>query len=176
MYQTQWKWKVKVKLLSCVQFFASPWTVVYQALPSMGFSRKEYWSGLPFPSPGNLPDPGVESPFTRMAPYSSTLAWKIPWTEEPGGLQSMGSRRVGHDWATSLSLFTFMHWRRKWQPTQVFLPGKSHGQRSLAGYSPCCFKESDMTDRPNQIDTITMTGKSLGCLSQITTPLITRCV
>ena len=57
-----------------------------------------------------------------MAPHSSTLAWKIPWTEEPGGLQSMGSRGVGHDWVTSLSLFTFMHWRRKWQPTPVFLP------------------------------------------------------
>ena len=53
-----------------------------------------------------------------MAPHSSTLAWKIPWTEEPGRLQSMGSLRVGHDWATSLSLFTFMHWRRKWQPTR----------------------------------------------------------
>ena len=53
-----------------------------------------------------------------MAPYSSTPAWKIPWTEEPGRLQSMGSLRVGHDWATSLSLFTFLHWRRKWQPTQ----------------------------------------------------------
>ena len=52
-----------------------------------------------------------------MAPHSSTLAWKIPWTEEPGRLQSMGSPRVGHDWATSLSLFTFIHWRRKWQPT-----------------------------------------------------------
>ena len=52
-----------------------------------------------------------------MATHSSTLAWKIPWTEEPGGLQSMGSRRVGHNWVTSLSLFTFMHWRRKWQPT-----------------------------------------------------------
>ena len=47
-----------------------------------------------------------------MAPHSSTLAWKIPWAEEPGRLQSMGSLRVGHDWATSLSLFTFMHWRR----------------------------------------------------------------
>ena len=45
-----------------------------------------------------------------MAPHSSTLAWKIPRTEEPGGLQSMGSLQVGHDWATSLSLFTFMHW------------------------------------------------------------------
>ena len=68
-----------------------------------------------------------------MAPHSSTLAWKIPWTEEPGGLQFMGSRRVGHDWATSLSLFTFMHWRRKWQPTPVFLPGEFQGRRSLLG-------------------------------------------
>ena len=48
-----------------------------------------------------------------MAPYFSTLAWNIPWMEEPGVLQSMGSLRVGHDWAASLSLFTFMHWRRK---------------------------------------------------------------
>ena len=68
-----------------------------------------------------------------MAPHSSTLAWKIPWMEEPGGLQSMGSLRVGQDWATSLSLFTFMHWRGKWQPTPVFLPGESQGRRSLVG-------------------------------------------
>ena len=68
-----------------------------------------------------------------MAPCSSTLAWKIPWMEEPGGLQAMGSRRVGHDWETSLSLFTFMHWRRKWQPTPVFLPGESQGRGSLVG-------------------------------------------
>ena len=60
-----------------------------------------------------------------MATHSSTLAWKIPWTEEPGRLQSMGSQRVRHEWVTSLSLFTFMHWRRKWQPTPVFLPGES---------------------------------------------------
>ena len=53
-----------------------------------------------------------------MAPHSSTLAWKTPWMEEPGGLQSMGSLRLGHDWATSLSLFAFMHWRRKWQRLQ----------------------------------------------------------
>ena len=53
-----------------------------------------------------------------IAPYSSTLAWKIPWTEEPGRLQSMRSLRVRHNWATSLSLFTFMHWRRKWQQLQ----------------------------------------------------------
>ena len=60
-----------------------------------------------------------------MATHSSTLALKIPWTEEPGRLQSMWSQRVGHDLVTSLSLFTFMHWRRKWQPTPVFLPGES---------------------------------------------------
>ena len=72
-----------------------------------------------------------------MAPHSSTLAWKIPWTEEPGGLQSMGSLRVRHDWPTSLSLFTLMHWRRKWQSTPVFLPGESQGQRSLVG---CCLR------------------------------------
>ena len=59
------------------------------------------------------------------------FAWKIPWMEEPGRLQSMGSLRVGHDWATTLSLFPFMHWRRKWQPTPVFLPGESQGRGSL---------------------------------------------
>ena len=53
--------------------------------------------------------------------------------EEPGRLQSTGSRRVGHNWETSLSLFTFMRWRRKWQPTPVFLPGESQGQGSLVG-------------------------------------------
>ena len=52
--------KVKLKLLSRVRLFATPWTIVYQAPPSMGFSRQEYWSGLPFPSPGDLPDPGIE--------------------------------------------------------------------------------------------------------------------
>ena len=50
----------EVKSLSCVQLFATPWTVAHQAPPSMGFSRQEYWSGLPFPSPGDLPDPGIE--------------------------------------------------------------------------------------------------------------------
>ena len=76
----------------------------------------------------------------------SPLAWKVPWTEEPGGLQSMGSLGIGHDWATSLSLFTFMHWRRKWQPTPVFLPGESQGRGSLVG---CCLwgrTESDTTE------------------------------
>ena len=82
-----------------------------------------------------------------MAPHSNTLAWKIPWMEEPGRLQSMGSLRVRHDWMTSLSLSTFMHWRRKWQPTPVFLPRESHGQRSLVGCSPWGRKELDMTEQ-----------------------------
>ena len=88
----------------------------------MEFSSQEYCSGLPFPSPGDLPDPGIEpwvvqtvkslpaiwktwvqslgweDPLEKeMLTHSSTLAWKIPWMEEPGRLQSMGSLRVGHD-------------------------------------------------------------------------------
>ena len=81
-----------------------------------------------------------------MATHSSTLAWKILWTEGPGRLQSMGSQRVRHDWSTSLSLFTFMHWKREWQPTPVFLPGESQGRRSLAGFSLWGHTESDTTE------------------------------
>ena len=85
-------------------------------------------------------------PEKATAPHSSTLAWKIPWTEEPGRLQSMRSLRVRHDWATSLSLFTFMHWRRNWQPTPVFLPGESQGRGSLVGCHLWGRTESDMTE------------------------------
>ena len=79
-------------------------------------------------------------------PLRYSFAWKIPWTEEPGRPQSMGSLRVGHDWGTSLWLFTFMHWRRKWQPTPVFLPGESQGRGSLVGCRLCCHTESDTTE------------------------------
>ena len=81
-----------------------------------------------------------------IAPHSSTLAWKIPWMEEPGRLQSMGLLRVRHDWATSLSLLTFMHWRRRWQPTPVFLPGESQGWGSLVGCRLWGHTELDMTE------------------------------
>ena len=70
--------------------------------------------------------------------------------EEPGRLQSMGLLRVRHDWATSLSLFTLMHWRRKWQPTPVFLPGESQGQRSLVGCRLWRRTESDTTEATQQ--------------------------
>ena len=85
-------------------------------------------------------------PPTATAAHSSALAWNIPWAEEPGGLQSMGSHRVGHDRAASLSLFTFLHWRRKWQLTPVFLPGESQGQGSLMGCRLWGLTESDTTE------------------------------
>ena len=106
---------------------------------------------------------GWEDPLEEeMAPHSSTLAWKIPWTEEPGGLQSLGSLTVRHDWATSLSLFTFMHWRRKWQPTPVFLPGESHGRRSLVGCSPWGREESDTTEWLHFPFSLSCTGEGNG--------------
>ena len=80
----------------------------------------------------------------EMAAHSTTLAWKIPWTEEVAA--SMGSRRVGHHRVTSLSLFTSIHWRRKWQPTPVFLPGEPQGRRSLVGCLLWGHTESDMTE------------------------------
>ena len=82
--------------------------------------------------------------------HSSALTWKIPWTEEPGGLQSMRSLRVGHDSVTSLSLFPFMHWRRKWHLTPVFLPGESQGRGSLVGSQLWGRTESDTTEATQQ--------------------------
>ena len=110
-----------MKSLSHVRLFATPWTVALQAPPSMGFSRQEYWSGLPFPSPGYLPDPGIE-------PRSPALQADALTSEPPT--------------CNSVSL-----WRRQWHPTPVLLPGKSHGQRSLVGYSPWGREESDTTER-----------------------------
>ena len=163
----------------------NPWTVTHHTSLSMGLPRQEYWGGLPFPPPGDLPDPGMEpeSPalagrfFTTASPgkpeaHSYPYVIKLrqnnlcfrSWIEMVPILvgfgvvgvinhslsdcyeQSMRSLGVWHDWATSLSLFTFMHWRRKWQPTPVFLPGESQGRGSLMG---CCLwgcRESDTTE------------------------------
>ena len=72
------------------------------------------------------------------------------WTGRPGVLWFMGSQRIGHDWATSLSFFTLMHWKRKWQPTPVFLPGESQGQGSLVGCRLWSCTESDTTEVTEQ--------------------------
>ena len=88
---------------------------------------------------------GQEDPLEKeMATHSSTLAWKIPWMEEPDRLQSMGSQRVGHDWTTSLSFYSSF-WRGKLQPAPVFLPGESHGRRGLVDYSLWGSKELNTT-------------------------------
>ena len=97
-------------------------------------------------SKGKIIEMYTEITEKAMATHSSTLTWKIPWTEEPGRLQSLGSLRVGHDWAASLSLFTFMHCRRKWQPTPVFLPGESQGRGSLVGCRLWGHTEWDTTE------------------------------
>ena len=119
---------------------------------SQEFKRNPYanfWISFPISPPSSWCS-ALSVPEKAMAPHSNTPAWKIPWTEEPGGLRSMGSLRVGHDWATSLSLFTFMHWRRKWQPTPVFLPGESQGRGSLVGCRLWGLTESDTTEATQQ--------------------------
>ena len=129
---------------SRVQLFATLWIVACQAPLSIGFSRQEYWSGLPFPSPEDLPDPGIK-------PGSPTLEADALTSEPPGkplihdiqyitnvlpwwlrGKESIcPCRQHGfHPWVREIPL------RRAHQPNPVFLPGESYGQRSLASYSP----------------------------------------
>ena len=82
----------EVKLLSHVRLFATPWTVAYQAPPSMGFSRQECWSGLPFPSPGDLPNPGIEpgSPALQVDTLTSEPPGKpCVWVLDNTGMQTL---------------------------------------------------------------------------------------
>ena len=135
--------EIRSGLLSCISWsFRSKWAQWYKVADMWYFlNYKKYWFHIAqlsyivhtlFYGCVQLNKHKLSAE-KEMAPHSSILAWKIPWMEEPGRLYSMGSRRVGHDWVTSLSLFTFMHWRRKWQPTPVFLPGESQGRGSLMG-------------------------------------------
>ena len=89
--QDDTKVKVKVKSLSRLQLFGTPWTVAYQAPPSMGFSRQEYWRGLPFPSPGDLPDPGIEPRSPTF--QADALTSEPPGKPKEGTLQIKGSVR-----------------------------------------------------------------------------------
>ena len=90
-----------------------------EACPKLS-NQNRIWLAIPDTASFNIP--------RRQWPHSSTLAWEIPWMEEPGRLQSMGSLRVRHDRVILLSLFTFIHWKWEWQPTPVFLPGESQGR------------------------------------------------
>ena len=112
-----------VQSLNCVRFFATPWTIAHQTSLSMGFSRQEYWSGLPFPSSRDLLDPGIEP----LSPASPALAGKF--------------------FTTSAIWEAHNKLAKEWQLAPVFLRGEFHGQRSLVGYSPWGCKESDTTER-----------------------------
>ena len=107
--------KVKVKLLSRVRLFSTPWTVANQAPPSTGFSRQEYWNGSPFPSPGDLPDPGIE-------PGSPTLQADSLPSEPPGKLShfiSQSHLEDACDTKITLSVLTDNLPVIIWNPTQV---------------------------------------------------------
>ena len=157
----RWTMEWKVKSLSRVRLFVTTWTV--QALPSMGFSRQEYWSGLPFPSSGRLPNPGIKpgSLHSRQMLYHLSLPKYSNKTIEWLCLCLVGFFKVMVRWRMGLprwlrgkesSWHRFnpwlgkIPWRRKWKLTPVFLPEKYRGQRSLVGYSPWGRKESDTTD------------------------------
>ena len=93
--QDDTKVKVKVKSLSRLQLFGTPWTVAYQAPPSMGFSRQEYWRGLPFPSPGDLPNPGIEPRSPTF--QADALTSEPPGKPKEGTMQITGSVR-SYEW------------------------------------------------------------------------------
>ena len=113
-------------------------TVACQAPLSMGFSRQDYWSGLPFPSPGDLPDPGIK-PASLMSPALAHRCLQLV----PPGKALKESEKWRRKWQPTPVI---LHQRRKWQPTQVFLPGESHGQRHLVDCSPQDHTESDTAE------------------------------
>ena len=145
------KVKSESEVAQCVQLLATPGTAAYQAPPSMGFSRQEYWSGLPLPSPR-----------CRVCPNCSWVLWiflKLLCGEGNGTPLQYSCLENPMDggawWAavhggaksrTRLSDFTFMPWRRKWQPTPVFLPGESQGWGSLVGCRLWGCTELDTTE------------------------------
>ena len=179
----------KVKSLSSVWLFATPWTVTYQAPPSTGFSRQGYWIGLPFPSPGESSQPRDRTQvscvagrcFTLWATREATLKWNrqvtksqilcystfmryLKWSKFPRRLNDKEhicqcSRHRLDLWVRKIP------WRREWQPIPVFLPGESHGQRSLKGSkSPWGCRELDTTEwLKNNKQSNHSNRKNVGC-------------
>ena len=144
MYMYAWS-------LSCVWLSAALWTVAHQALLPMEFSRQEYWSGLPFPSPGNLLNTGIEPVslkssalagrfFTSKVTWEALIYYGLPWWLGWWRICLQCRTPKFDPWVGKIP------WRREWLPTPVFLPGESYGQRSLAGYSSRVCKDSIMTE------------------------------
>ena len=140
-FSNAWKWKVKVKSLSCVWLLATLWTVDYQAPPSMGFSRQEYWSGVPLPSPI----------LSTCSAKMKNLIWGKLIKSVLLGLLSLVAQMVRICLQCGRPGFNpgvgKIPWRWEWLHTLVFLPGEFHGQRSLEGYSLWGLKESDLTEQ-----------------------------
>ena len=140
----------EVKSLSCVRLFVTPWTVAYQASPSMGFSRQAYWSGLPFPSPGDLPDPGIkpESPVLQADALPS----------EPTGKPGSGAGLAGKHsrGCTFLRPADFKHthskaWRGWVLPAQLF-PRTHYSHRECLGRErPAVLPDGDLSHAEEQI-------------------------
>ena len=168
MAETDWGGKERkiVKLLSRVQLFATPWTVAYQAPPSMGFSRPEYWNGLPFPSPGDLPNPGID-------PKSPALSADALPSELPGKLRGKLSLVLMGGAMLSKSLIQFSVDRRGCVPSVLFdlrpnYGGGSENNGDLLQKVPCThclFQCSQPCSRPPPThastgDSWTLMGKS----------------
>ena len=138
---------------SLVWLSVTLWTVAHQAPLSMGFSRQEYWSGLPYPPPGDLPNPRIKLmaltlPALAGGFFTTTATWEAPNFWHLINICWLDFNKF--NWIEWLRWFSpwvgKIPWRRAWQPIPVFLPEESHGQRSLVGYSPWGCKESDMTE------------------------------
>ena len=127
-----------VKSLSCVWLFATPWTIAYKAPLSMEFSRQEYWSGLPFPSPGDLPNPGIES----GSPASQADA--LPLLEFLIDLVIFITRLWGPE--GRIYIFHVLSILKTWEAQYSCLENLN-GERSVVGYNPGGHKESDMTEQ-----------------------------
>ena len=123
--------------LSCVWIFATPWTGPRQVPLAMETSRWEYWSGMPFPSPRGLPDSGT-NPRLQVSGITGKLTEEAKFKIEYSVCKNVGKGL--NPWVGKTS------WRSVLQLTSVFLPGESHVQRSLAGYSPSVHKEWDRTE------------------------------
>ena len=138
-FSNAWKGKLKVKSLSRVQLVATPWSAAYQALLSIGFSRQEYWSGVPLPSPIVLLVKYNVS--IKMIVLDTNNTWKITYVR-------MLNENVCVCVHKSIRMHHCKHLLEKAMATPpVLLPGKSHGWRSLAGYSSRGCKELEITEQ-----------------------------